>query len=98
MVVDLDGEIMTNTWNKNDIVRIEIEIKANNVTRDVVKHLVRKGRFYLQMEYAEEGTVILSMPNLLQKVTINGRALTEDISYRLFVPKNVMVKIKAGQG
>ena len=94
LVVDLDGHIITEIWSRDDIVRIEMEIKANEVTRNVIKHLVRKNRFHVKMEKLEDGSVFLSMPKLEQEIYINGRRLSEDISYRLLVPENVIVKIK----
>ena len=96
LIVDFDGEIMTDTWSKDKLVRIEMEIKVDDVSREVVKHLVTKRRFAIEKEAIGDGVVLLSMPNLKLPVYINGRLLTEDISYRLLVPENVSVKIIAG--
>ena len=94
LVVYLDGEIITDTWNKDDIIRIEIEIKADDVTRNVVKYLIRKSRFYVKAEKMENGSIFITMPQLAQEVYVNGRRLSEDIIYRILVPKNVLVIIK----
>ena len=95
LVVDLDGKIITDTWNKDALVRIVIEIKANDVSREVVKHLVSKGRFRIKTLQLDDGSMLLFMPNLKLPVFINGRKLTEDISYQIFVPENVVVKIRS---
>ena len=90
LVVDLDGEINTDTWTK-DYVRIEIEIKANDISREVIKHLVRKGRFRLKTQELNSESILLYMPNLKLPVFINGNKLSEDISYKISVPKGIKV-------
>ena len=94
LIVDFDGEIITQKWQKDEQVRIEMEIKVNEVSREVVKHLVTKRRFVIKSEILEDGSVLLFMPNLKLPVYINGRQLAEDISYRLMVPENVQVRIR----
>jgi len=96
LVVDFDGEVVTNTWSKDKLVRVEMEIKVDDVSREVVKHLVTKRRFAIKKEVREDGSVLLFMPNLKLPVYINGRKLTEDISYRISVPENVLVRVVAG--
>ena len=94
LVVDLDGEIITDTWSKNPIVRIEMEIKADDLSKEVVKHLITKRRFYIKTMVLENGIAKIYMPNLKIPVYINGRLLSEDISYRILVPENVLVRVK----
>ena len=96
LVVDFDGEVITDIWHKDSQVRIEMEIKVNDVSRAVVKYLVTKRRFVIKTQTQEDGSLLLFMPNLNLPVYINGRRLLEDISYRLLVPDNVLVRIKAG--
>ncbi len=94
LVVDLDGEVITDTWSKDAIVRVEIEIQANDVTREVIKHLITKRRFVVKVLSLDNGSTTLYMPNLQLPVYINGHRLSEVISFRLLVPENVSVKIK----
>ena len=94
LVVDFDGEIITDTWSKDAIVRIEIEIKADDVTREVIKHLIEKRRFVVRTLPLEDGTTLIYMPNVKLPAYINGNLVSESISYRLLVPENVLVKIK----
>ncbi len=94
LVVDLDGDIYTDKWKKDNIVRIEIEIKANDITREVVKHLVKKGRFRVKTRQLENGSVLIYMPNVKLPAYINGRLLSEDISYKLLIPENLPVRIR----
>ena len=94
LVVDLDGEINTETWTK-DYDRIEIEIKANDVSREVIKHLIRKGRFLLKTQNNDSVSMRLYMPNLQLPVYINGNKLSEDISYKITVPKDVYITTKS---
>ena len=95
LVVDFDGEVITNTWKKDSQVRIEIQIKTNDMSREVVKYLVTKRRFIIKTQTQDDGSVLLFMPNLKLPVFINGRRLSEDISYRLLVPENVLVRIRS---
>ena len=95
LVVDFDGEVITNTWKKDSQVRIEMEIKTNDMSREVVKYLVTKRRFIIKTQTQDDGSVLLFMPNLKLPVFINGRKLSEDISYRLLVPENVLVRIRS---
>ena len=95
LVVDFDGEVITDTWSKNSQVRIEMEIKTNDMSREVVKYLVTKRRFVVKTLTQDDGSVLLFMPNLKLPVFINGRRLSEDISYRLLVPENVLVRIRS---
>ena len=88
LVVDLDGEIISDTWTK-DYVRVEIEIKANDISREVIKHLVKKGRFRLKTQELNSESILLYMPNLKLPVYINGNKLSEDISFKISVPKGV---------
>ena len=90
LIVDLDGEVITDTWAK-DYIRIEIEIKADDVSREVVKHLVRKGRFRAKAQNLNSESMLLNMPNLQLPVYINGNRLSEDISYKISTPKNVVI-------
>ena len=98
LIVELEGEIITDTWNKDSIVRIEMEIKATGVTREVVKHLLTKRRFVIGTEIQEDGSILLFTPNLEFPLYINGRLISEDISYRLLVPENMLVRIRPTKG
>lgn len=94
LFVDLDGKINTDVWTKTH-VRIVMEIKADGVTREVAKTLMRKGRFLIEVKSLDEQSVLLSMPNLQNPVYINGYKLTENITFRIFVPENLIVKFKS---
>ena len=95
LVVDFDGEIITDTWNKDDLVRIVMEIKSDDMTKEVVKYLVSEGRFLIKTRQLDDGSVTLFMPNIKKEIYINGRRLSEDISYQLFVPENVLVRVRS---
>ena len=90
LIVDLEGDIITDTWDK-DYIRIEMEIKADEVSKEVVKYLVRKNRFRIKTQYLNSESIMFYTPNLNLPVYINGRKLSENISYKISVPKNVSV-------
>ena len=85
----------TSKATNNPIVRIEMEIKADDLSKEVVKHLITKRRFYIKTMVLEDGTAKIYMPNLKIPVYINGRLLSEDISYRILVPENVLVRVQS---
>ena len=93
LIVDFEGEIVTDTWNKDEYVRIEMEIKVEEIGIESIRYIKSELRRYLvkKMKVNDE-SVMLSMPNLKDSIIINGRILKEEIYYRLLVPKNVTVK------
>jgi hypothetical protein len=95
LVVDFDGEIITDTWNKDALVRIVMEIKSDDMTKEVVKYLVSEGRFFIKTKHLDDGSVALFMPNIKKEIYINGSRLSEDITFQLFVPENVLVRVRS---
>jgi hypothetical protein len=95
LVVDFDGEIITDTWNKDALVRIVMEIESDDMTKEVVKYLVSEGRFLIKTRQLDDGSVALYMPNIKKEIYINGQRLSEDITYQLFVPENVLVRVRS---
>ena len=93
LFVDLYGKVQTESWDK-DFVRIILEIKTKGVTREVVKHLVSKKRFYINSYKTDQTSLKLSNPNISLPVYINGRQLKEDINYKLYIPHNAIVIVK----
>ncbi len=93
LIMNLDGEIITKNWNK-DYVLIQMEISANDVSLEVAKYLVSKERFCLKLLPLKDGSLVLYMPNFQLPVYINGQRLAEDISYQVFVPENITVKVR----
>jgi len=93
LIMNLEGEIITKNWNK-DYVLIQMEIRANDVSLEVAKYLVSKERFCLRLLPLEDGSLVLYMPNFQLPVYINGQRLAEDISYQVFVPENITVKVR----
>ncbi len=94
LYLELDGDINTEIWNK-DYVLIQMEIRAKNVSLEVAKHLISKERFCFKLQALEDGSLVLFMPNFKLPVYINGRRLTEDISYQVYVPQDLKVKFRA---
>lgn len=90
LVVDLEGEVIADNWTK-DYIHIEIEIKANDLSQEVIKHLERIGRFQTKIQNLDLESMRLYMPNLKLPVYINGKKLSEDITYKISVPKNVII-------
>ena len=97
LVVDLNGEVFTETWNTKERIRIEIEIKTTGLSKEVIKHLIRKRRYVFKIQQLAPLSMLLYMPNIDLPVIFNGEHLVEIISYRLKVPEGVTVRVRAGK-
>jgi len=92
VVLNIDGDIEVQQWS-NKIMRVQIDIAAENVPDATLKSLVTAGRYNLKATETSDGLQI-DAPGLKRKVTLRGEELKEHISYVVFVPENVMVNIK----
>ncbi len=91
IMLDLAGDVEIQQWS-NSLMRVQITIALSNGTEAMLKSLIRAGRYNLQAE-AEDGYTLVQAPNLLRKVTVGGKELQEEISYTVFAPKNLSVKL-----
>jgi len=91
ILLDLAGDVEIQQWS-NSLMRVQITIALPNGTEAMLKSLIRAGRYNLQAQ-AEDGHTLVQAPNLLRKVTVGGKELQENISYTVFAPKNLTVKL-----
>lgn len=94
LYVDLDGVVNAEIWDR-DYMLIEMEVRASNVTLEVAKYLIGKERFCLKLYPLQDGSLVLYMPNLRLPVFINGKRLSEDVSFKVFVPKCMKVNFRS---
>ena len=92
MIIDLQQETEINTWNK-DSIQVIIEVKATDINCAVIRHLISKCRFKVDQSFSDNGSLILSMPNLEQSVFINGEKLNESIICQVYVPEGTAVSV-----
>jgi len=91
-VVDLDlaGNIEVREWD-NPIMRIQIGISLENSNSNVLKALVKAGRYNLSSD-EENGVYRVFAPGVDREVKLKGVALKENLDYIVFAPKDVLVK------
>lgn len=91
VVMDVDGNVEVKEWN-GDIMRIQMSIELTNGSNSMLKSLVQARRYTLVAEVDGEELKI-NMPSMEKQVKIRGRELNEKISYTVFAPTDVQVKL-----
>jgi hypothetical protein len=91
VVLDLKGQVEVQHW-KNDLVRIQIGINLENASDAVLKSLIAAGRYNLT-DVADKNGLVISSPTLDKEITIKGQLLKEHLTYTIFLPEDVSVKI-----
>ncbi len=91
VLMDVAGNVEVKEWN-GDIMRIQMSIKLTNGTNSMLKSLIQARRYNL-VGKVEGDEYIVNMPSLAKQVKIRGKELNEKISYTVFVPADVQVKL-----
>ena len=91
VVLDLDGEIEVKEWNK-PIMRIQLTIVIEKGHESTLKSLVRAGRYNLYSKVTDEDFEIFA-PGTKKEMKISGQDLNENITYTVYAPENVIVKM-----
>ena len=91
VVLNVEGNVDVQEWNK-DIMRIQMSIELSNGTSSMLKSLVQARRYNIVS--AVDGEALnINVPGLSKTVTVGGQTLTEKITYTVFAPSNVEVKL-----
>jgi len=91
VLMDVDGDVEVKEY-KGEIIRVQMAIELTNGTNSILKSLIKAKRYNL-IATSEKGELILNMPSLEKRVKVGGKELTERISYTVFAPADVLVKI-----
>jgi hypothetical protein len=93
LFVDLDGEIITENWDRDNFARIQIAITYENASVNIMTFLISKGRYNLELSPKIENSFAIYQPNYKDNIQINkdGSLLIEKISYTFYVPENVKI-------
>lgn len=91
VVMNVDGNVEVKEWN-NDIMRVQMSIELTNGTNSMLKSLIQAKRYNLISSVKGE-EMMIAMPSLEKQVKVSGRELTERISYTVFAPADVQVKL-----
>lgn len=92
VLLDLDGKIEVKEWNNSDLMRVQIKVGLENGTVAMLKSLVEAGRYNLHSN-DESGDYKVFAPGLARQVKFRGQDLLENISYTVFAPENVTIKL-----
>lgn len=89
---DLPGPVDLKVWNQPTI-RMEIIVGLPSGNISLVEQLAKVGRYNPESEAIDEVLVITS-PNLERVVKVKGEELHENVSYIVFVPKDLEVILR----
>ena len=91
VLMDVDGNVEVKE-HKGDIIRVQMAIELTNGTSSMLCSLIKAKRYNLVGTVVDE-QFVLDMPSLEKRVTVGGIELTEKISYTVFAPADVLVKL-----
>lgn len=91
-VLRLDAPVEVKTWNQS-IARVQMTVGLQNGSESMLRSLAQAGRYNLKGQLENE-QYLINVPGLEREVRVNGKTLTEDIVYVVFVPDNVRVTIE----
>ena len=93
VVMNVEGNVDVQEWNK-DIMRVQMSIELSNGTNSMLKSLVQARRYNITS--AIDGDAMnIKVPGLSKTVTVGGQTLTEKITYTVFAPSDVEVKLSS---
>ena len=87
--LDLPGKVDLKIWNKPTI-RMEITVSLANGNMSMLDQLATVGRYNLKSETVDD-LLLITSPNMYREVRVKGVELRENISYVVFVPKDMEV-------
>ncbi len=91
IVLDLKGNVEVKEW-KGEIMRVQMNIAIANGSNSMLKSLITAGRYNLKSKVEDEGMTIFA-PGMQRDIKIKGSALQEKITYTVFAPDDVTIKL-----
>jgi hypothetical protein len=91
VVLNLDGEVEVKEW-KNPIMRVQLTVMIEKGSDSMLKSLVRTGRYNLYSKI-NDGDFEIFAPGTKKEIRVSGQKLEENISYIVYVPENVIVRM-----
>lgn len=88
--LDLPGAIEVKTWD-GELLRVQMTITLHNGSEAVLKSLISAGRYNLIAKAGD--SVVISAPSMLREVQLGGKALEDSVSFLVYAPKNISVKL-----
>ncbi len=91
LIFDPGGPVEVRKWN-DSFVQVQATIFIENSNDAVLKSLVQAGRYQLKTKIMADGLVVVA-PSLSKQVSVGGVTLKERMSYLVYVPENITVKL-----
>jgi hypothetical protein len=93
VVLNLNGNVIVEEWGESTL-RVHMNITLENTNVNMLKYLITQGRYNLLLAITDT-SAILSSPGRDKDVIVNkvGDVLSEEVSYTVFVPRNIQVEI-----
>lgn len=91
VLMDVDGDVEVKEHN-GKIIRVQLAIELINGTSSILCSLIKAKRYNL-IGALKDDQFVLSMPSLEKRVSVGGIELTEKVSYTIFAPADVIVKL-----
>jgi hypothetical protein len=89
VVLNLGDNIKVTPWD-NDVMRIQMTVALPSTNDATLKALAESGRYALKSDLDLQN-LIVTAPNVLNAVKVNGTELKETLSFTVFVPKSITV-------
>lgn len=91
VLLDLPGKVDVKSWN-SDVVRIQMTVALPHGNNALLTSLVEAGRYNLKSLSAAEGLTIF-LPGIAKEVSIRGKALEEQLSFIVYAPEKISIKL-----
>ncbi|MFN7117625.1 MAG: hypothetical protein ACK4TA_12560 [Saprospiraceae bacterium] len=89
--LNLVGATEVKIW-ENDLLRVQMTVTLYNGNEAILKSLISAGRYNL-VANVENGQTVITLPAMEREVQIGGKALRDDVTFVIYAPKNVSVKL-----
>ena len=91
VLLDVEGPVQLKSW-EHATVRVQMNVILPNSSTGMLKALVQHGRYNLQAGQEAE-MMKISAPGLRFPIKMGDKVIAENISYVVFAPENVEVKV-----
>lgn len=94
IICDLPGDLKIEIWDNHNC-QIVLGVKLKTERESIVNYLIKQNRYSIKIEDDIIETKI-TLPNIKNIITVNGKDIEEDFISIIRVPKNVYISKKKG--
>ncbi|MEZ4918786.1 MAG: hypothetical protein R2792_06725 [Saprospiraceae bacterium] len=91
VLLNLPGEIDLRVWDQPTI-RVEIKIQLPGKSQSMLNELANVGRYNL-ISSVEENSLLIQPKNMQKQITVGGELLIENLSFQVFLPRDMEVEM-----